>query len=95
MTGAQVLFVELEKRKAEYKKWQAELAEATKAVVEEVGVGGMFQDADGVVYKMSVPMGKFVHYELYSYTRTKRPGEERSPYPLAVKDAKAAGFDLE
>ena len=94
MTGAQVLFVELEKRKAEYKKWQAELAEATKAVAEEVGVGGMFQDQDGVVYKVIVPTGKFVHYELYSYTRTKREGEERSPYPLAVKEAREAGFEV-
>ena len=94
MTGNQILFVALERKMDEYKKYLAELAEATHAVAEEIGIGGMFQADDGVVYKIVIPAGKYVHFDAISYTRTKRGDEDRSPYPLAIKEAQAAGFDV-
>lgn len=92
MTPAQERFVVLEKVKDEYKAWLEQLAEATKAVAEEVGVDGYFQDDEGTVYKVVVPAGRFVHYEAVSYVRTKRAGEERGS--LSLKEVEAAGFKV-
>lgn len=86
-------FIELEKKKEEVKKYFDELQASIEAVVAEVGVGGMFQDpADGTVFKMTVPDGRFVHFDKLSYDRTKREGESRGS--LSVKEAEAAGFKV-
>lgn len=85
-------FLELEKRKTEIKKYYEELTEATEAVAKEVGIGGFFQDAEGVVYGIVIPDGKFINYERISYVRTKRPGETRGS--LSVKEAEANGFTV-
>lgn len=85
-------FIELERKKEEVKKYFDELAEATQALVKHVGVDGYFQDTDGVVYKIVVPEGKFVHFEKYSYVRTKREGEKRGS--LSMKEAKEQGFEV-
>jgi len=90
MTPAQVRFVNLERKKEEVKRFFDELNEACEAVVNEIGVDGFFQDDDGTVYQVVVPAGKFVHFEKYSYNRTKRKGEERGT--LSVKKAEEAGF---
>jgi hypothetical protein len=92
MTPAQTKFVSLEKKKDEIKRFFDELNEAVTEVVKEVGVNGYFQDAEGTVYKMVVPEGKFVHFEKLSYVRTRRLDEKRGD--LSLKEAEAAGFNV-
>lgn len=92
MTENQRKFVELERKKEEVKKYFDELNAAIEALVKETGVGSYFQDEQGVVYKVVVPEGKFVHFEKFSYIRTRRPNEKRGD--LSMKDAEAAGFKL-
>lgn len=92
MTEAQKKFVDLEKRKDEYKQWLQELQEATQAVTDELGVGGYFQDDKGTVYKMVVPNGRWVAFETISYVRTKREGEAKGS--LSVTEAREHGFEI-
>lgn len=87
------IFVALEKKKEEIKKYFDDLATAISAVEAEVGVGGMFQDEQGTVYKIVVPEGKFVHFEKLSYERTRRTGERAGS--LSLKEAQSRGFVVE
>ena len=88
MTPAMEAFVALEKRKNEIKKYFEDLETAVEAVSKEIGENGYFQDAEGTVYKIVRPEGKFVHFEKWGYERTKREGEARGT--LSVKEAKEA-----
>jgi hypothetical protein len=92
MTEAQIKFITLEKRKEEIKKYYEDLAAATEAVSKEIGINGYFQDMEGVVYKVVIPEGKFVHFEKLSYVRTRRAHEKRGD--LSMKEATDAGFAL-
>ena len=94
MTDAQKKLVSLEKQKEQVKKFFEELSEAVAAVQKEVGTNGYFQDEEGTVYKIVEPDGKYVPFEKLSYLRTRRLSEERSPLPLALKEAEAAGFNV-
>ncbi len=93
LTDTQARFVELEKQKAEVKKFFDELNEATEAVAAEIGVGNFFQDAEGTVYQIVVPDGRFVAYQHLGYKRTRRIDEKRGD--LSLKDAEAAGFSVD
>ncbi len=94
MTESQTKFVELEKRKIEYKEWLEELGKATQAVADEIGgVGKFFQDeSDGTVFKFVKPTGRFVYYEDVSYVRTRRTNEQKGT--LSIKEAKEVGFEV-
>lgn len=92
MTETQKRFVELERKKEEVNKFFEELATATEAVAKETGVGSYFQDEQGIVYKVVVPEGKFVHFEKLSCLRTRRPHEKAGT--LSMKEAEAAGYRL-
>ena len=92
MTETQRKFVELERRKEEVKKYFEELQAATEALSKEIGINGYFQDEQGIVYKVVVPEGRFVHYEPLSYVRTRRAHEARGD--LSMKEAEAAGYTL-
>jgi hypothetical protein len=92
MTEAQKRFVELERKKEDIKKYFDELNQATEAVSKEIGINGFFQDDQGIVFKVVVPEGKFVHFEKISYVRTRRPHEKRGD--LSMKEAEGAGFKL-
>lgn len=92
MTDAQKRFVELERKKEDIKKYFDDLNAACEAVAKEVGVNGYFQDEQGIVYKVVVPEGKFVHFEKISYVRTRRAHEKRGD--LSMKEAQDAGFQL-
>ena len=94
MTESQKKFVSLEKQKESIKKFFEELNEAVAAVQQEVGTNGYFQDEEGTVYKIVEPDGKYVPFEKLSYLRTRRLSEERSPLPLALKEAEAAGYNV-
>ena len=93
MSEAQRKFIELEKKKEEIKKYFEELAAATKAVEEEVGIDGHFQDADGVVYQIVIPDGRFVQFEKIGYKRTRRPGEKKGD--LSMTKARELGYVVE
>jgi hypothetical protein len=94
MTDAQKKFVSLEKQKEQVKKFFEELSETIEAVKAEVGLNGYFQDEEGTVYKIVEPEGKYVQFDKLSYLRTRRLTEERSPLPLALKEAEAAGYNV-
>ena len=94
MTDAQKRFISLEKQKEQVKKFFESLSEAIAEVQKEVGTNGYFQDEEGTVYKIVEPDGKYVPFEKLSYLRTRRLSEERSPLPLALKEAEAAGFNV-
>lgn len=94
MTEAQKKFVNLEKQKEQVKKFFEDLNDALTEVQKEVGLNGMFQDDEGTVYKVVEPDGKYVQFDKVSYTRTRRVTEERSPLPLSIKEAEAAGFNV-
>ena len=86
-------FIELEKKKAEYKKYIEELKEATEDLVNEIGVDAYFQDpSDGTVFKLVIPEGRFVYFDKYSYVRTKRTGEKRGD--LSMKEARERGYTV-
>lgn len=85
-------FVELERRKEEIRKYFDELQAAMEAVAKEVGVGTMFQDEQGIVYRIVSPDGRYVHFDKFACERTKREGETRGT--LSAKEAKEAGFDV-
>lgn len=93
MTEAQVKFIALEKKKEEIKKYFDELTAATEAVAKEIGIGGMFQDAEGTVYHIVIPDGRFVHFDKIGYERTRRAGEKQGS--LALKTARERGFVVE
>lgn len=92
MTEAQKRFVELEKQKEQVKQYFENLKNAVEAVQKEVGVNGYFQDAEGTVYKIVIPEGKFVTFEHISYVRTRRLHEKRGD--LSIKEAEEAGFNV-
>ena len=92
MTEAQIKFVELEKKKEEVKKYFDELKQATEVLAKEIGINGYFQDAEGTVYKVVIPEGRFVAFDKISYVRTRRSHEKRGD--LSLKEAEAAGFKV-
>ena len=93
MTDAQKRFVELEKKKEEVKKYFDELKTALEQVALELGMNNYFQDpADGTVFKIVEPEGRFVTYDKISYVRTRRTHEKRGD--LSLKEAKEAGFQV-
>jgi hypothetical protein len=92
MTPAQLKFIALEKKKEEVKQYFNQLQAAIAEVAAEIGIGGHFQDQDGIVYKIVEPEGKFVHFEKISYVRTKRPHETRGD--LSVKEATSYGYQI-
>lgn len=94
MTEAQKKFVTLEKQKEQVKKFFEDLKLATEEVAKEVGINGYFQDpADGTVFKVVIPDGKFITYEKISYLRTRRLDEKRGD--LSLKEAQEAGFNVQ
>lgn len=93
MTPAQAKFVELEKKKAEVKKFFEELQTATETLVKEHGTNFYFQDPEGTVYKLIEPEGRFVKFDRYGYIRTRRVDEKRGD--LSLKEAEEAGFTVE
>jgi hypothetical protein len=81
--------IELDKKKAEVKKYYEELAEVLAAI----GIGKHFQDpASGTVFEIIEPDGKFVKFDKFSYVRTKKEGEVRGE--LSVKRAEELGYKV-
>jgi len=93
LTEVQRRFIELDKKKAEVKKFLEEYNAAAEAVVAEVGLMQYFQDEEGIVYKTGVPLGTFVFFPRVEILRTRRDGEKAGS--MSLKEAKDAGFDVQ
>lgn len=86
-------FIELDKKKAEVKKFFDEYKEAVEEVVKEIGLGGHFQDPEGTVYVTAIPEGKFVSFDKFTIKRTRREGERAGD--LSLKAARELGYEVE
>ena len=92
LTEKQKKYIELEKKKQQYKSFLEELKEATEALSKEMGISGHFQDAEGIVYQVFEGTGKFVHFDKFEIKRTKRAGERAGT--LSVTKAKDLGYGV-
>jgi len=92
LTDTQRKFVELEKKKQEYKAFLEEFKQITEELASQMGVGGHFQDSEGTVYQVHVAEGKFVHFDKYEVKRTRRDGERSGS--LSLTKAKDLGYEV-
>jgi len=95
MTDKQKRFIELDLKKAEYKKFLEDYKEATTELIKEIGIGGHFQDTDGIVYQAAESDGKFVYYDTLVVNRTRRPYLDEKKGSLSLKKAKELGYEVE
>jgi hypothetical protein len=95
MTPVIQRFLELERKKADIKQYFNELKEATEALSKEIGIGGHFQDNDGVVYQVVVPVGRFVPFDQIGYVRTRRLSAEEKKGDLSLTAARELGYEVE
>jgi hypothetical protein len=93
LTPTQLKFIELDKKKAEYKRFTEEYEQTVKDLVKEIGIGGHFQDGEGTVYQTAECDGKFIHFNRFEVSRTRRVGEKSGS--LALKTAKDLGYSVE
>lgn len=93
LSQSELRIIELEKKKDEIKAFYEDYKAALEHLVEEHGVDHFFQDADGVVYKTTVPDGRFVAFDRFAVQRTRRDGETKGS--LSMKEAREAGFVVE
>ena len=92
LTDTQKKYIELEKKKQEYKVFLEEFKEVTSQLHKEMGLGGHFQDAEGTVYQIFEAEGRFVHFDKFEVKRTRREGERAGS--LAITKAKELGYDV-
>ena len=92
MTNAQKRFINLDKQKVAYKEFMEEYALAVNALKEEMGIGGHFQDAEGIVYQVDECLGKYQYFDKYEVKRTKRNGERAGS--LSIKKAGEVGYNV-
>ena len=92
MTEAQRRFVELDRKKAQYKDFLEQYKEAVNQVVKEIGIDGHFQDNEGVVYQAAECDGKFVYFDKFEIKRTKRADERAGS--LSLKKAQELGYGV-
>lgn len=92
MTEAQKRFVDLDKKKAAYKEFLEEYTLAVSALYLEMGIGGHFQDAEGIVYQVEECLGKYQYFDKYEIKRTKREGERAGS--LSIKKAGELGYNI-
>ena len=85
-------FVEVANAIESLKEQMKDKNEELEQLMTELGVGTMFQSAEGLVYKIEVPKGTFVSYRGISYARTKRAEESKGS--LSKKEAQTAGFAI-
>ena len=95
LTELQLKFIEVEKKKAEVKKYFEELQGLTEALKEEIGLGGHFQDNEGTVYQIVVPKGTFVEYKQVGYQRTRRVAIDEKKGDLSLSGARELGYVVE
>lgn len=84
--------IKAEKDKDIAKKIYEEYSAALEAVATTLGTNIAFQDADGTVYKLLVPQGRYVQFDRFATDRTRRVGEAKGS--LSMEEAKRYGFTL-
>jgi hypothetical protein len=77
-------------RKEAHRKFFDELNQAAQAVADEKGVGHVFQDDQGIVYRVHVPKGRYVEFRTIDIERTRRPGEAKGS--LSLVQARLVGL---
>jgi poly-beta-hydroxyalkanoate depolymerase len=93
LTELHLKLIELDRKKAEVKKFYEDYANALEELTKEFGVGHHFQDDQGIVYQIVEQDGKWVTFDRLAVDRTKRPNEDRGS--LSVKKAKELGYSVE
>lgn len=94
LTKAQQAYVDMDRTYHEMlKPFFDQLKAARRAVVDESGIGGMFQDEEGVVYQIAEKKGQWVAFEPVEINRTRRNGETKGS--LSLTAARDAGFAVE
>jgi hypothetical protein len=92
LTDAQRRLIDLDLQKPIIDKYYEDLEQAVKDVQAEIGLDGMFQADDGIVYQIVKPAGTFISYKDVNFIRTKRADERAGS--LSVKKAEEAGFSV-
>lgn len=92
LSETQRRFIELDKKKAEYKKFMEDYNQSIQDLVKEVGLGAHFQDGEGTVYQTAQCDGKWIHFEKFEVNRTRRAGEKAGS--LSLTKAKELGYDV-
>lgn len=92
MTPLQQRFVELDKKKAQYKEFLEQYNQTIKDLAREIGIGGHFQDYEGTVYQMAECEGTFVHFNKFEVKRTRREGERAGS--LSLTKANELGYGV-
>lgn len=92
LTDTQAQYVQLEKKKEEYKKYLEELKEVTEQLQKEIGIGGHFQDPEGTVYQVHEAAGRYVYFDKFEIKRTRREGERSGS--LSLTAAKELGYEV-
>ena len=83
-------FVKVANEIEDLKKLTKEKYEQLDQLMNDLGVGAMFQSFEGLVYRIEVPKGTFMEYKQIGYSRTKRAEESKGS--LSKKEAQASGF---
>jgi len=96
MSDLENKFLELAEKREAAKQVLKDTQEEFDQLMQDIGVGSMFQDAGGVVYQIEVPKGSFISYPQIGYKRTR--GKEGDPSSggtfLGKKEAKENGFNV-
>ena len=93
LTVTQLKYIELEKKKEEYKAYLEELKETVEKLTDEMGIGGHFQDLHtGCVYQVADHKGRFVHFDKHEVKRTRKEGERSGS--LSLTAARDLGYDV-
>lgn len=93
LTKTQNKFVELDKAKAEFKEILEDYKATVEKLVDEMELGGHFQDDEGTVYQVDPCDGKFIYFDRFEVKRTRREGEARGS--LSMKKARELGYEIE
>jgi len=92
LTETQLKYIELEKKKEQYKLYLEELKAVIELLNSEMGTGGHFQDTAGTVYQVADHKGRFVHFDKFEVKRTRRDGERSGS--LSLTAARDLGYEV-
>lgn len=93
ITDEQKKFIEISKQYEALKEQMKEIKPQLDELLTKIGIGTFFQDPETkLVYRVSVPNGRFVYFDTIGYDRTKKETETKGS--LSKKDAEGAGFEI-
>ncbi len=93
LLGIQQAIIENEKAKVEAKKVFEESKKLAAQMLELTGIGYMFQDTAGIVYKVNEPVWKSYQMEKVEITHTRY--DDKGKGSLSLPEAREAGFIVE